>query len=554
TTTTLPWLEELRKLRVAELKRELQRYDLSIVSLQLKVKRLKEETATTDKSDLERRVDENEPESLRGGGEDSDRDNRSVNESNSPDPKVESPAAGPEPEPTAPGADGVRGDVKLEDSCDSAAEEPVVEVDFAHSKEEEEAGSDEQSSASLPGGEKKREPEGDEQTPAIKIVLPVESQPLVDLLDMLRSHKLGSLFQRRLDTQENPAYVSLIRQHMDLETIRTKLEEGRYIGCQKSFFRDLLLLFTNAIVFFDKNTSESQAAVELLQLVSNEMASTLPVPDLSLKERPFFPTEPGPEPEPEPQPLAVKPKMRVVMVACRKRSSIAASQSSPLSSGADKKGEQTDKKGEETRNSTEEQPVIDVMQLDKSSDKGEENRITRKRTRGRFNPGAKISDKNTGRSSPKANKNSDAGTSSGLSGKAGSLSDNVEVKVEKDRKSRTNGSAKKKGVVNFLDRIKQGVATGDKSSPGSSKQPKMASDSSNLSEKSRSSNRKGQDSQKGSAGRRERESRNSGKRNAGRPPKRTPASPVPSTVVTAKRSREPVGAGSSGNSRKRSRR
>ncbi|KAI6683884.1 hypothetical protein NL676_029797 [Syzygium grande] len=39
----IPWLEELRKLRVAELQQEVQRYDVSILSLQLKVKKLEEE-------------------------------------------------------------------------------------------------------------------------------------------------------------------------------------------------------------------------------------------------------------------------------------------------------------------------------------------------------------------------------------------------------------------------------------------------------------------------------------------------------------------------------
>ncbi|XP_056163451.1 uncharacterized protein LOC130136902 [Syzygium oleosum] len=39
----IPWLEELRKLRVAELQQEVQRYDVSIPSLQLKVKKLEEE-------------------------------------------------------------------------------------------------------------------------------------------------------------------------------------------------------------------------------------------------------------------------------------------------------------------------------------------------------------------------------------------------------------------------------------------------------------------------------------------------------------------------------
>nr|DAD33190.1 TPA_asm: hypothetical protein HUJ06_012041 [Nelumbo nucifera] len=33
------------------------------------------------------------------------------------------------------------------------------------------------------------------------------------------------------DLQDRARYKSLVRQHLDLETVRSRLEEGRYSGC-----------------------------------------------------------------------------------------------------------------------------------------------------------------------------------------------------------------------------------------------------------------------------------------------------------------------------------
>lgn len=120
----IPWLEELRKLRVAELQQEVQRYDVSILSLQLKVKKLEEEREESlrekhpkpdlaedskgDRSVQDKRDADAGPESsaadrpaaksAAAAGEESDRENRSVNESNSTGVKSERDKTGDEVE------------------------------------------------------------------------------------------------------------------------------------------------------------------------------------------------------------------------------------------------------------------------------------------------------------------------------------------------------------------------------------------------------------------------------------------------------------------------
>lgn len=72
------------------------------------------------------------------------------------------------------------------------------------SKREGKQSSDVQSSASLSKNKRRRsgeEPYDEEVSPATKKVLAVKSEPLVRLLGMIRSHRLGSHFERRLRSQ-----------------------------------------------------------------------------------------------------------------------------------------------------------------------------------------------------------------------------------------------------------------------------------------------------------------------------------------------------------------
>ncbi|KAK9273242.1 hypothetical protein L1049_018049 [Liquidambar formosana] len=393
----VPMVDELRRLRVAELRREVQRRDVSIVSLQSKVKKLEDEREQSLKendreeeaaADLRKdREEEEERERERRevspekaavksiSGEDSDyRGNGSYNESNStnhkgeirgsdePKETAEPPEPGAdEPDPTRteskPVGDGSnnsnldtvtkkRGGVlkvaKAAIPAGGIGESNELGESGAESKREGKEGtkqsSDVQSSASLSKGKRRRrrrgggggfgigscssgeDPEGDEVSPATKRIA-VKSQPLVRFLGIIRSHKLGSMFERRLRSQETEKYKNLIRQHMDLETVQSRLDKGVYSDCIQRFFRDLLLLSNNAVVFFRKNSPESLAAHELRALVLKEMANNMRKPTpITIKS----------EPEQQPGQTRVKPKTTnyhktsstPAMVACRKRSNV----------------------------------------------------------------------------------------------------------------------------------------------------------------------------------------------------------------------------------------
>ncbi|KAF8053814.1 hypothetical protein N665_1372s0002 [Sinapis alba] len=241
----IPWLEQLRSLRVAELRRDVQRCDESILSLQLKVKKLEEEK--DDKPDLE--DDSKTVRSL-----------PSMNESNS----------------TASGDhERLSGDKTVHTNENSRIPDPDHKA-AAAVVEEEEGTVSRRSGMSHSGelGESRtstvnRKRKGDNIKPDGN-----QSQPLIEIVKLIRSHPRGSVFESRLKSQETKAYKTLIRQHMDIKTIEKKMEKGSYVSSSLSFYRDLKLLFTNAIVFFPTSSSESMAAHELRTLVSNEMKKT----------------------------------------------------------------------------------------------------------------------------------------------------------------------------------------------------------------------------------------------------------------------------------------
>ncbi|KAB2066091.1 hypothetical protein ES319_A09G135500v1 [Gossypium barbadense] len=588
-TITVPWLDELRRLRVAELRREVQQYDLSIVSLQMKVQKLKEEREQsltkngkeTEKSDLERekgseKKEENETENITrrpvNSREESERENHSVNESNSTDPKEESPGTVPdeakdEPEPVEPdgGETGKEvqsvkpgGEASCNGSCDSVAKgsaENSERVDpretgdspesVAESKGEEpnRESSDVQSSASLSGKEKKNaepdEPDNGEldQSPSIKKVS-VESQPLVAFLEIFRSHKLGSFFERRLGSQKTPDYSNLIRQHLDLETIGMRVEEGWYSGCKSKFFRDLLLLLTNAIIFFGKESSEYAAAIEFRQLVSKEIgtqfrnssvlpkeqsSSRVPESQMSLK--------------PEPQlslSLSMKPKLSVPLIACRKRSSITA-KSSTSSSGQEKKRQLL-------ASLMNEKPALGWKQHDKST---EESPVAKKRTRESSASGSRKASKNAkARSNTNTSKNPGTNTNAAISSKGGSSNDNSESKGgEKEKSNSKTASSKKPSAANFLNRMRsslsgnepltetlKGVITSDKGKGGgdAGEHKKNSASSKGDQQKDRTPTTRTR-----SGGKRT----SPAKRSTGRPPKRVPAT---QSAPPGKRGREAV--------------
>ncbi|KAJ6852569.1 uncharacterized protein M6B38_254245 [Iris pallida] len=358
----IPWLDRLRSLRVAELRQQLHRSDVSIGSLQLKVKRLKEERER----------------SLKPPDSDPDKDGKnSCKESNSTEPKPEEEERIRKPDPAAPGSGTGTGRVvgggetSYNGSSDTIAKgadpspatdpNPVNESgeSVAESKGGEPDGnkesSDVQSSASLTrrrhGGRLRKAVASDSAGGgAADAPAEVESQPLISVLGMLRSSEYGPIFDRRLESQESESYASAIRRHVDFEMIQRRIGRNGYSSAE--FFRDLLLLCANAIFFFPASSQESIAAVHLRELVNREIStvlrkSSVPFPSSAGKEAtpppaqqpPSLPLRPDADrsnssphdkklkptqtqtqtPIPTPTPATSLP----LLVVCRKRSSIA---------------------------------------------------------------------------------------------------------------------------------------------------------------------------------------------------------------------------------------
>ncbi|KAF9665444.1 hypothetical protein SADUNF_Sadunf16G0123200 [Salix dunnii] len=444
----VPWLEELRKLRVAELKQEVQRYDVSILTLRMKVKKLEEERersfqgdTNTEKPDLKPdRLENEEDEPGKPGtvsGEESDRENRSVNESNSTAsgggedavPKLEEvePVQGGSggPDPVASGSsrkapgEGAGGGGE-EESCELG--DSVTQL----------------SSESLSSGRKRKGSEGKEvsETGGEETVA-VSSGPFIGLLEVIGAHKNGSLFESLLQSQEMGVYKDMIRQHVDLEAIQTKLEQGSYSPSILLFFRDLLLLFNNALVFFPKHSVESLIAHKIRSLVMNEMRKNTKKSDSTLVPE-NIPSQPKRALE-RTDSLLAKHKSSIPNIVCRKRSSISAK---PSSSSLGQKTEQQ----QQQQQSNENKPVNDlkppIVEQGLLKMKSEEKPVTGARStrRGKKNL-AKVSTS----LSKKQNTSPDIKVTA---------PDKSEIPKPEKKKNEALPMEKKKSAVDFLKRIK----------------------------------------------------------------------------------------------------
>ena len=66
----------------------------------------------------------------------------------------------------------------------------------------------------------------------------------------------------------------MILQHMDIDTIRSRIASGS-ITTAKEIFRDLLLLANNALVFYSKTTREYKSALLLRDIVTKSLRQNL---------------------------------------------------------------------------------------------------------------------------------------------------------------------------------------------------------------------------------------------------------------------------------------
>lgn len=262
----------------------------------------------------------------------------------------------------------------------------------------------------------------------------------------------------------------MIRQHTDFELVQTRLEGGWYSSCKSKFFRDLLLICKNAVVFFGKKSPEYKAACELQLLVFKEMARKDSKQDPSPKEETRAPskeetlTPPALPLKPETESselLLAKSKLSIPLTACRKRSSIKA-RASTSSSAQDIKKEQ------KTTSLHDVKPAISWKQKEESSDELEEKLpVTKKRRKERVRSNSRNnSNKNNRiRSDTNKEKNPDANANAnvGSSTKAVISNENSESIAETDKKSNTNTSGKRQSAEKFLSRMKRNSTSNNKS-------------------------------------------------------------------------------------------
>ncbi|RID47406.1 hypothetical protein BRARA_I04004 [Brassica rapa] len=428
------WLEELRKLRVDELRREVERYDQSISSLQMKVKRLEDErekeeaekvtespdlvkiTETVNKSDVpviepNREIDESIEEiANRIGGDEIETDEKPVREDSGRG------SCG------SVGKDSERGDSVREGNDDSPelkGEEEVKET------------SDVQSSASLPRKEESvghDQPDNEDQSLAVNKTL-VKSRPLIEFIEMLCSHPIGSHFSRRLESQlqETPEYERIIRQHIDFDLIRTRVDEGYYERSKTKFHRDLLLLINNAKVFYGERSPESNSATQLHELIKKQMTTLKTSNQTSPpKDEPLVTST-----KEEPTLLSLKTKVSVSVKACRKRSSLA------VRSSTEPVKKKTNIVPTTDEDENEKKQVSETEEEDETTtDKDEEPIVSKKTPRGRTTTSSakKIGTRNVVKTSL----------------------DDEQKKSDQEKKGKTTANAvsKKQSAASFLKRMK----------------------------------------------------------------------------------------------------
>ncbi|XP_038999065.1 uncharacterized protein LOC120124473 isoform X2 [Hibiscus syriacus] len=438
-------VDQLRKIRVEELRREVQQRDVSIVSLEMKVKILMEERDRCFKEETDLDDRQNVLPSgliagtLAGGDDSGNLDDRSYNESNSTSQKTELTTSATiiikDEQNDAGELVGERKEVTTEsveprgeDEADPVRTEngPVNERLNVEEHGNKRQVSDVQSSASLSkkwcsgsskgGCSSREEREGDEVSPAKKRGSAVKPESMVKLLGIIRSHRLGSALDRRQRSQESGRYKNLIRQHMDLQRIQSRLDKGVYSEGSTKFFRDLLLLFNNIIVFHRKSSPERTAAEQLRALVLKKMNHKLPEQD-----------DPS------------KPNKSSSMVQCGKR----ASSKAVIKNATSKRGD---------RGVVEEKPKAKEKKADAISFAATKNDavvgIRMKRSKERAVSGRWNSLRTNGKSGDSDHE---------YGGNELSSNDAVELKV--DTKKENSKARKKQGAASFLKRMKQNSPT-----------------------------------------------------------------------------------------------
>ncbi|KAK7252185.1 hypothetical protein RIF29_35966 [Crotalaria pallida] len=91
---------------------------------------------------------------------------------------------------------------------------------------------------------------------------------IMAVLDSVMQFEGSSSFSHKNDSQKRSKYKSMIRQHMDFNSIRSRVND-RTIRSIMHLFRDLMLLINNALTFYSKGTHQYKTAQQIGEHVKN---------------------------------------------------------------------------------------------------------------------------------------------------------------------------------------------------------------------------------------------------------------------------------------------
>ncbi|XP_031501021.1 uncharacterized protein LOC116264779 isoform X1 [Nymphaea colorata] len=286
------WFEELRKLRVAELRRELDKSEDSIGSLQSKLDGLKASKGDSDfDCDSSRRELSSRAENVDGGdstGKEKSKDGSSAGSFTQGVDEVrrdwsqecQVPAA------RAGEAEGVGVAVKLEELSEGLEKSEFKTLKKRRGRRGRKVGGGTRDGGGGTG-------ESDVLSSANTLVVKETDETIGNhakivkvsggdcrgkesvgsnldwvpqFLDCIMEHKDGAAFRRRLESQKRARYKKLIRRHVDLEMIKRNVDKNFYTTSSE-MLRDLLLLLNNALAYYPKNSPEYSSAITFRQFV-----------------------------------------------------------------------------------------------------------------------------------------------------------------------------------------------------------------------------------------------------------------------------------------------
>ncbi|EAZ43298.1 hypothetical protein OsJ_27895 [Oryza sativa Japonica Group] len=354
---------------------------------------------------------------------------------------------------------------------------------------------------------------------------PPRPSRFVAFLESVRTSKAGAVFERRLDSQDGERYSGTIRRHVDLETVRSRLvgatAAAAAAACYASaseFYRDMMLLCANALVFFPRGSPEHAAALQLRALVSKQVSKDrqphagAKAPAAAAEE------EEKKKPAKADADIAGPLLEKAPIIVCRKRDSIAKAAAAAAKGEKAEKAE-TDKKekdGSEEKKKAAAAATTATAAATAKDKKARGMRTNKSRGPARNQKTAKLSE--TGEGTKKFDKKGGGGGGSSSAGAA------------------AGGVAKKRNAVDFLNRMNQNgspstervslLETLKLSAAATEQQKKSSSSSSGKGDGRKEAG--GSGSKKGAAA-----STPPGRR-IGRPPKRAAAPPTPPPSKRAK--------------------